>query len=142
MEVFLPRAPFWVVFGGLTKYNYVGEFGLGEERMMTREKALEALAVNVAAFLHNDTTHTIHVGKGAFEIKDWAGGNCRGVDIGEYRFVTQNPTKNSKWAAVAQRGGQVTWMIHRETNTWVTRVHNGNYEQLREFPCVAQARRK
>lgn len=105
---------------------------------MTREEALKNATLCIARALHDDRVNSIRVGGKTFEIKNWAGGNCRGIDLGEYRFVTQNPATGSKWAMVAQRGGQVTWVIHRFTNLWVANVFNSNYEQQKRLPCAQE----
>lgn len=65
-------------------------------------------------------------------IRDMAGGKCRGADLGDHRFVTQNPAKYSKWAKMAREGHKVMWIINSRTGKWLGPVVdgkiNGNYK--------------
>lgn len=52
------------------------------------------------------------------------------LDIGEFRFLTQNPDKNSFWGEKAREGSEITWVIHIPTNDWTCRVVDGEVEYL------------
>lgn len=59
-----------------------------------------------------------------YAVKTMAAGAVQGVDIGQYRFITQNPNKNSKYAAAARQGAHISWVIRRPSS-WVARVEDG-----------------
>ena len=63
-----------------------------------------------------------------FRINRLAGGRVRGVTIGHYSMITQNPTKRSGWAEQARRGAKIVWVIYRppgKLDRYVGRVHEG-----------------
>jgi hypothetical protein len=96
------------------------------------QQKLVFLTELVGKHIFNPELKEFTCGKEKLPIHSWKGGACRGVDIGDYRFVTQNPNKpGSKWAKVAQRGGKVMWVIRRSDNAWVARYFNGQVELLR-----------
>ena len=64
------------------------------------------VAVRISRTLHKP-------GPAVPPIREMAQGQCRAVDVGEYRYITQNPSKASKWAAQARAGKQITWVIHQ-----------------------------
>jgi len=97
-------------------------------------------AIQVAVRIHK----TLH-GGGPLQppIREMAQGNCRAVDIGEYRFITQNPTKRgddgqlTKSAQQARDGRQITWVIHQPSHAFIAVVQDN---QLRELKNRNQGR--
>ncbi len=63
-------------------------------------------------------------------VKEMAQGQCRAVDVGEYRYITQNPTKATKWAAQARAGKQITWVIHQPSHAFIAMVLDNQLRPL------------
>ena len=82
-----------------------------------------------------DTTQTLTVASASKEIlnfnkKVFAQGSVLAFDIGDYRFITQNPNKKSEYGEMAATGKQISWAIHLPTNIWVLRTIDGKVEAL------------
>ena len=57
-------------------------------------------------------------------------GHIKAVDLGGFRFIGQNPNKNSKWAKLAREGHKILWVIRLSDNVWAGRVVDGQTTQL------------
>lgn len=60
-----------------------------------------------------------------------AGGTLRKVEVGDFAYIEQNPSKRSKWAAMARRGHNILWIINTRTNEYWGRVVDGEVTPLR-----------
>lgn len=67
---------------------------------------------------------------GTFPIKGFQRGRIKYVDLSGYRYITQNPNKNSKWAELARRGHKIMWVINLNTNAWLYRVVDNQVTKL------------
>jgi len=67
---------------------------------------------------------------GGHKTKSFAGGKVRGMDVGNWRFVEQNPNTKSRWAERARNGEKIMWVIHKPTNKYAARVVEGRFEAL------------
>jgi len=98
---------------------------------MLQPQQLESFALFFSHYLFQPNTSFFRLPEGGeVEVHSWAGGKVRGLDIGEYRVVTQNPNKASEWGKRARAGDHIAWVIHRPTNKWLVRVVNGCAEIL------------
>lgn len=52
-------------------------------------------------------------------------GGVRAFDIGNYRYVEQNPRTTSSWAKEARQGKRILWVIRRSDNKYLGRVVEG-----------------
>ena len=84
---------------------------------------IETLAVSVAKALHSGDN--VILGQNT---RQYSGGACRGVDISNYRFMTQNPNTNSQYATMAKNGQKVSWVF--ANGAYFARVIDGVYTKL------------
>lgn len=97
---------------------------------MHQHQGATGLAPFIAKQLHSNVP-AIYDGMGKeYKVRSMAQGAVRGLDIGNYRFITQNPNKGSRWAKMAQAGHQITWLIHQPSNKWIARIVDGKVELL------------
>lgn len=54
---------------------------------------------------------------GIYPIKVIQGSGLRCVDVGEFRIVEQNPNTTTRFAAAAERGFRITWVLKRKMYT-------------------------
>lgn len=92
---------------------------------MTPLQTLLKLAPVVADNLYNPSIAFFTVGEKKFPIRSFAGGTVRAVDLGDYRFMTQNPSKDTVWAEAVRKGDKIVWVVHQPSNHWTLRVVNG-----------------
>ena len=84
---------------------------------------LSEMALNIAERLHNGDESIL--GKRVLSFKD---GKVKGVDALGYRFITQNPDKDSESGSMAREGHKITWVI--KDKEWIGKVIDGTYEEL------------
>lgn len=98
----------------------------------TKIKDLVKLSPTIAEILYHPTRyHKITDKAGnSWPILEFKAGAVRAIDIGDFRFMTQNPLKDSYWGNQALLNNKITWVIHRPTNSWVIRVFNGEAVSL------------
>lgn len=63
-------------------------------------------------------------------IQRGAHGKVKYLDLGSYRFVTQNPDKPSLYGQLARQGHKILWVIYQPTNQWLARVYDGELQKL------------
>lgn len=73
---------------------------------MAQRNAIQPWLKDVHDALHGVVANISIRGKTREIVK--AGKTCRLMKIGEFTFITQNPTKNSKWGQAARSGKKVT----------------------------------
>ena len=69
---------------------------------------------NIHKGLHSsrETSKTLRLhARGKWHETKPAGRGCWLVDVGDFRFITQNPATSSKWAEKAREGKQVTQVL-------------------------------
>lgn len=93
------------------------------------DKAVQ-LAPHIHKILFSGKRSLSSKSKGEIPFKAFANGACFALDVGEFRFITQNPYKSSKWGLLAREGKQISWLIHQPTNRWIARVVEGEVELL------------
>ena len=84
---------------------------------------LSDMAVKISDRLHRGEDTIL--GKRVLNFKD---GKVRAVDTLGYRFITQNPDKDSESGALAREGRLITWVI--KDKEWIGKVVDGAYEEL------------
>lgn len=94
------------------------------------KQALDA-AVNIHSILFSPATNVVGKNGKKFTIREWDG--FRSVDIAGYRFITQNPNKDSKFGRLAQAGVKITWIIRLQGNTWIGKVMDGAVTPLKDL---------
>jgi len=47
------------------------------------------------------------------------------VDMGDLRYVEQNPNTRSAYARRSQQGTQIVWVIRKSDNTYMGRIEDG-----------------
>ncbi len=77
-----------------------------------------------------EKVHTKLFGAPNKEVRSFANGACKGIDVAGFRFITQNPNTSSKFAQMARSGQKISWVIHLQTNKWMVRVVDGKAEAL------------
>lgn len=70
--------------------------------------------------------HKISIYNQEWSIKNFKNGAVRAVDIGKYRYITQNPLSPSQWGQKAQEGNKIIWVMNKPTKKWVLRLENNN----------------
>jgi hypothetical protein len=96
----------------------------------TVEKVLK-ITPSIATTLHDLSKESVRDRKGtAYPIGYFVNRRVRYVDLGRFRFMTQNPIKPSLWGRMAREGHKITWVIHQPTNAWIARVVNGKLVRL------------
>lgn len=100
--------------------------------MNKQHKGIDALLQMLVDTLYtNSAGTTIPFGRlGSSIIKNFAGGAVQALDVGPYRFITQNPNKSSQWGELARRGHRVAWAIHQPDNRWLYRIVDGEVTKL------------
>jgi hypothetical protein len=96
------------------------------------QQALDA-AVKIHSILFSPANEVVGKNGKKTKIKDWDWGNFRSVDLAGYRFITQNPNKDSNHGRLAQAGVQITWIIRLRGNTWIGKVMDGAVTELKEL---------
>lgn len=100
------------------------------------KQALDA-AVNIHSILFSPATNVVGKNGKVTPIKSWGAFNgpakYRSVNIAGYRFITQNPDKDSKFGRLAQAGVQITWIIRLRDNAWIGKVMDGVLTVLKEL---------
>jgi len=84
---------------------------------------LSDLAIQVHTRLHRGDD--VILGKKTMKFKD---GKVRALDVLGYRFITQNPEKNTKDGIRAQKGTTITWVLRNQE--WLGKVVDGVYKTL------------
>jgi hypothetical protein len=83
-----------------------------------------AAAQIISKKLFSGVTVIVDKAGNEYEVKSFLDGKVKCVDVSGYRFITQNPEKDSEYAHLARRGVQVSWVIKLETNEWLARIIN------------------
>jgi hypothetical protein len=60
-------------------------------------------------------------------------GGVKSITIGDYLFIEQNPRTGSIWAARANAGAKIMWIIKRSNRKYVGRVDKFGVHKF-EFP--------
>jgi len=87
-------------------------------------RKIDVLAVDVAKQLHAGVERIMN--KKVSQYKD---GKVRAISIMNYKFITQNPEKDTRYGKMAQKGHDITWAI-RNDSEWIGKVINGTYTSL------------
>lgn len=87
------------------------------------ERVSQAALIISKQLFRGVTSITDKTGK-TYEVKSFIDGKVKYVDILGYRFITQNPEKDSEYGLLARRGVRVSWVIKLETNEWQARIVN------------------
>lgn len=87
-----------------------------------------ALKVHKAIFGEKDK---VEIDGEKYKVGKFSKSGLRYVDYDNYRFVEQNPKKNSHWAKKAREGQEITWAISLESGDFVANVHNGEFKDFR-----------
>lgn len=66
----------------------------------------------------------------SYSINTYSPSGVKHVDIGKYRFIEQNPKKDSHWAKKAQRGDEIMWIL--KDWDYIGQIHNGEYKDFRK----------
>lgn len=86
-----------------------------------------ALKIFDAMFTNKDQ---VELEDESYEIQVYSPSGVKHVDIGEYRFIEQNPKKDSHWAHKAQKGHQIMWIL--KDWDYIGQIHNGEYKDFRD----------
>ncbi|MHA1298488.1 MAG: hypothetical protein ACTSO9_03495 [Candidatus Helarchaeota archaeon] len=54
----------------------------------------------------------------------------RYVDIDEFRFIEQNPSKSSNWAKMAREGKKIVWVFKH--GSYYARILDGKFTKLQK----------
>jgi hypothetical protein len=65
----------------------------------------------------------------SYPIKTYSPSGVKHVDISNYRYLEQNPTKNSHWAEKARKGHKIMWIL--KDWEYIGLVHNGTFKDFR-----------
>lgn len=66
----------------------------------------------------------------SYPIKSYSPSGVKHVDISNFRFLEQNPTKNSHWAEKARNGHKILWIL--KDWEYIGQVHNGTFKNFRK----------
>jgi hypothetical protein len=91
---------------------------------------LEELCKRVAKDLFNKRKRIIVGVVKKYDIKKYAKGNCRGVDINQYRFMTQNATKDSPTGRRAKKGALILWVFKSGYSGFYAKLENDKFKLL------------
>jgi hypothetical protein len=91
---------------------------------------LAQLCSRVALDLFNNRKRVIVGVVKKYDIKKYASGACRGVDIDKYRFMTQNPLKDSAPARRARKGALILWIFKSGYTGFYAKWENGKFVRL------------
>jgi hypothetical protein len=72
----------------------------------------------------------VTIGDKAYPIETYSKSKVKHVDISNYRFIEQNPQKDSHWAEKARKGDQILWIL--KDWDYIGQVHDGKYKDFRE----------
>jgi hypothetical protein len=72
----------------------------------------------------------VKIGDQNYPIKAYSPSGVRHVDISDYRFLEQNPKKNSHWAEKARNGDRIMWIL--KDWEYIGQVHNGKFKDFRK----------
>ena len=86
---------------------------------------LADVALQVSDMLHRNESAIL--GKPTLSFKE---GSVRAVDLMGYRFITQNPQKETRWGLMARDGARITWVVKETDKQYVGRVVDGEYTEL------------
>lgn len=65
-----------------------------------------------------------------YPIENYSKSGVKHVDIAKYRFIEQNPEKDSHWAEKARKGDKIMWIL--KDWDYVGQIHDGNYKDFRK----------
>ncbi|MGV9171078.1 MAG: hypothetical protein ACOC44_11740 [Promethearchaeia archaeon] len=86
-----------------------------------------ALKIFEAMFNEKDD---VPIDNRAYKIQVYHASGVKHVDIGDYRFIEQNPNKDSHWANKAQHGHEIMRIL--KDWDYIGQVHNGKYKNFRD----------
>jgi hypothetical protein len=93
------------------------------------ESNLKVYALSIAEALFSNRSEVILEGS-SYPIKKFKISLLRYVDLYGFRFVEQNPAKDSKWAHMARSGKNILWVFRG--NTYYARIIDGNFILLKK----------
>ena len=62
--------------------------------------------------------------------QSFKGGLVPYIDIGDWRYISQNSQKEGKWGEMARKGRQIMWIIRKSDNKWMGRMVDGQLERI------------
>jgi hypothetical protein len=57
-------------------------------------------------------------------------GAIKKLQVGDFIYLQQNPFSSSRYAALAQQGKRILWIIHAKSHTYMGKVVEGKVECL------------
>lgn len=90
---------------------------------------LKSISLKIFKALFKDKDQIIIDDK-TYPIEKYSPSGIKHVDIENYRFMEQNPKKNSHWADKARNGHKIMWVL--KDWEYIGQVHNGKYKDFRE----------
>ena len=90
-------------------------------------KDISNFAPIVAEAMFNNEK-SVEVEGNTYNINVFPKSGLKYVDIDEFRFVEQNPNKNSNWAKMARAGKKIVWIFKHQS--YYARVIDGKFTKL------------
>lgn len=72
----------------------------------------------------------VAVNNNTYSVKKYSPSEVKHLDIADYRFMEQNPKKNSHWAEKARNGEKIMWIL--KDWEYIGQVHNGEFKDFRK----------
>lgn len=69
-------------------------------------------------------------GKIYSKVSTFKGGLVPYIDIGDFRYIAQNPNKMSDWGQMSRDGYKILWIIRKSDNKWMGRMINGQLKRI------------
>ena len=102
---------------------------MGRNMPVDFELNLKGYALKIADALFSNQSEVILEGS-HYPIKKFKTSQLRYLDLYGFRFVEQNPAKDSKWAQMARIGKKILWIFRG--NTYYARIIDGNFILLKK----------
>ena len=90
---------------------------------------LEEISLKVFEAMFSDSKN-VNIDEVDIPIKKFSSSKLKYVDYFGYRFVEQNPKKQSKWAKKAQEGHKIIWVF--KGRRYTAQVFDGKFTDLRK----------
>ena len=89
---------------------------------------LEQTALQVYEAMFNDQ-EKVKIQDEVYPIETYSKSGVKHVDISSYRFIEQNPQKDSHWAEKARKGDKIMWIL--KDWDYIGQVHDGKFKDFR-----------
>jgi len=93
------------------------------------QAALKRLVPSLEPYLFSrQPLDELQINQRVYSIEHFVRNKVHCLEVGNYRFLTQNPEMKSPWGSKARQGDRIIWIISREDGHFLGRCLNGQVE--------------